>query len=58
MHGVRVDELLRLRMFEEASAESGRLFPSRGRDLRLAQSDFALGRFLADWDSLLREVTR
>jgi len=42
----RVDELLRLRLFEEASAEARALAPSRGRDLRLAQSDFALGRFL------------
>jgi len=42
----RVDELLRLRLFEEASAEGRALPPSRGRDLRLAQSDFALGRFL------------
>jgi soluble lytic murein transglycosylase len=43
----RVDELLRLRLFEEASAEGRALAPSRGRDLRLAQSDFALGRFMA-----------
>lgn len=41
----RVDELLRLRMFEEASAEAATLLPSRGRDLRLAQAEFALGRF-------------
>ena len=41
----RVDELLRLRMFEEASAEARTLLPSRGRDLRMAQADFALGRF-------------
>ena len=41
----RVDELLRLRMFEEASAEAASLRPSRGRDLRMAQADFALGRF-------------
>ena len=41
----RVDELLRLRMFEEASAEARALLPSRGRDLRMAQADFALGRF-------------
>jgi soluble lytic murein transglycosylase-like protein len=41
----RVDELLRLRMFEEASAEARTLQPSKGRDLRLAQADFALGRF-------------
>jgi soluble lytic murein transglycosylase len=43
----RVDELLRLRLFEEASAEGRALPPSRGRELRLAQSDFALGRFMA-----------
>ncbi len=43
----RVDELLRLRMFEEASAETRALLPSRGRDLRMAQADFALGRFQA-----------
>lgn len=42
----RTDELLRLRMFEEAAAEAGLLLPSRGRDLRLAQAEFALGRFL------------
>jgi soluble lytic murein transglycosylase-like protein len=42
----RVDELLRLRMFEEASAEARILLPSRGRELRIAQADFALGRFL------------
>jgi len=41
----RVDELLRLRMFEEASAEARTLLPSRGRDLRMAQADFALGHF-------------
>ncbi len=41
----RVDELLRLRMFEEASAEARTLPPSRGRDLRMAQAEFALGRF-------------
>ncbi len=41
----RVDELLRLRRFEEAAAEARRLPASRGRDLRLAQADFALGRF-------------
>jgi soluble lytic murein transglycosylase len=34
-------------MFAEASAEARTLKPSRGRDLRLAQSDFALGRFPA-----------
>ncbi len=42
----RVDELLRLRMFEEASAEARLLQPSRGRELRIAEADFALGRFL------------
>ena len=41
----RTDELLRLRMFEEAAAEARALPPSRGRDLRLAEADFALGRF-------------
>jgi soluble lytic murein transglycosylase-like protein len=39
------DELLRLRMFAEAAAEARVLLPSRGRDLRIAQADFALGRF-------------
>jgi soluble lytic murein transglycosylase len=43
----RVDELLRLRLFEEASAEARQLPSSRGRDLRLAGSEFALGRFPA-----------
>jgi soluble lytic murein transglycosylase len=41
----RTDELLRLRMFEEAAAEARALPPSRGRDVRLAEADFALGRF-------------
>ena len=41
----RVDELLRLRMFEEASEEARTLLPSPGRDLRIAQAEFALGRF-------------
>jgi len=41
----RVDELLRLRRFEEAVAEARSLPSSRGRDLRLAQADYALGRF-------------
>ncbi len=41
----RVDELLRLRRFEEAAAEARALPPSRGRELRLAQAEFALGRF-------------
>jgi soluble lytic murein transglycosylase-like protein len=52
----RVDELLRLRLFEEASAEARALSPSRGRDLRLAQSDFALGRFLAAAASIKRAL--
>jgi soluble lytic murein transglycosylase len=43
----RVDELLRLRLFAEASAEARVLPVSRGRDLRLAESEFALGRFPA-----------
>ena len=43
----RVDELLRLRLFAEASAEARALPSSRGRDLRLAESEFALGRFAA-----------
>ena len=41
----RVDELLRLRRFDEAVAEARSLPPSRGRDLRLAQAEYALGRF-------------
>ncbi|HEY6101436.1 MAG TPA: lytic transglycosylase domain-containing protein [Anaeromyxobacter sp.] len=41
----RPDELLRLRLFEEASAEARALPPARGRDLRLAEAEFALGRF-------------
>ena len=40
------DELLRVRLFEEAAAEARRLPAARGRDLRLAQAEFALGRFL------------
>ena len=43
----RVDELLRLRMFDEAAAEVREHPPSRGRDLRSAEADFALGRFLS-----------
>jgi soluble lytic murein transglycosylase len=50
----RVDELLRLRLFEEASAEARRLPASRGRDLRLAGSEFALGRFAAAAQSAKR----
>lgn len=53
---VRVDELLRLRLFAEASAEARALSPSRGRDLRLAQSDFALGRFLAAAGAIKRAL--
>ncbi|HLN79709.1 MAG TPA: lytic transglycosylase domain-containing protein, partial [Thermoanaerobaculia bacterium] len=41
----RTDELLRLRMFTEAAAEARALGPSRGRDLRIAEAEFALGRF-------------
>jgi soluble lytic murein transglycosylase len=41
----RTDELLRLRMFDGAAAEARALPPSRGRDVRLAEADFALGRF-------------
>ena len=41
----RTDELLRLRMFDGAAAEARALPQSRGRDLRLAEADFALGRF-------------
>ncbi len=41
----RTDELLRLRMFEDAAGEARVLRPSRGRDLRVAEADFALGRF-------------
>jgi soluble lytic murein transglycosylase len=43
----RADELLRLRFFAEAAAEAQMLPRSRGRDLRLAQANFALGRFAA-----------
>lgn len=42
----RADELLRLRLFSEAAAEARSLPASRGRDLRLAQAEFALGRFV------------
>jgi soluble lytic murein transglycosylase-like protein len=52
----RVDELLRLRMFEEASAEARTLLPSRGRDLRMAQADFALGRFLPAAAAIKRAI--
>ena len=43
----RVDELLRVRMFEEAALEARALEPTRGRDLRVAEAEFALGRFAA-----------
>ena len=39
------DELLRVRLFEEAGAEARRLPAARGRDLRIAQAEFGLGRF-------------
>ncbi len=52
----RVDELLRLRMFEEASAEARVLAPSRGRELRIAESDFALGRFMTAAVSIKRAL--
>ena len=41
------DELLRVRLFEEAAAQARLLPASRGRDLRLAQAEFALGHFFA-----------
>ena len=41
------DELLRLRMFEEAASEARRLPATRGRDLRVAQAEFGLGHFFA-----------
>jgi len=43
----KTDELLRLRLFSEAAAEASTLPRSRGRDLRLAESQFGLGRFPA-----------
>ncbi len=52
----RVDELLRLRMFDEASAEARVLLPSRGRELRIAQADFALGRFKTAASSIKRAL--
>jgi soluble lytic murein transglycosylase len=52
----RVDELLRLRMFEEAGAEARALLPSRGRDLRIAQADFAVGRFQTAASSIKRAL--
>jgi soluble lytic murein transglycosylase len=50
----RTDELLRLRMFEEAAAEARALPVSRGRDLRLAEAEFALGRFPAAVEAAYR----
>jgi soluble lytic murein transglycosylase len=50
----RTDELLRLRMFEEAAAEARALDRSRGRDLRLAEAEFALGRFPAATEAARR----
>ncbi|MGH9399791.1 MAG: transglycosylase SLT domain-containing protein [Thermoanaerobaculia bacterium] len=41
------DELLRVRLFEEAAAQARLLPASSGRDLRLAQAEFALGHFFA-----------
>ena len=41
----RTDELLRLRLFEEADAEARALPSSRGRDLRIAEAEFSMGRF-------------
>ena len=52
----RVDELLRLRRFEEAVAEARTLSPSPGRDLRLAQADYALGKFSAAALSIKRAL--
>ena len=52
----RVDELLRLRMFEAAAAEARILMPSRGRELRIAQADFALGRFMTAASSIKRAL--
>jgi peptidoglycan lytic transglycosylase len=43
----RTDELLRLRMFEEAAGEARALPVSRGRDRRLAEAEFTLGHFPA-----------
>ena len=52
----RVDELLRLRLFEEASAEARLLPVSRGRDLRIAEADFALGRFVSAASSIKKAL--
>ena len=43
-------------MFEEASAEARILAPSRGRELRIAESDFALGRFVTAAVSIKRAL--
>ena len=43
-------------MFEEAAAEARILLPSRGRDLRIAQADFALGRFMTAASSIKRAL--
>ncbi len=43
----RTDELLRLRLFPEAVAEALALPRSPGRDRRLAEAEFAIGRFPA-----------
>lgn len=50
----RADELLRLRLFEEAAAEARSLEPSRGRDLRLAEAEFGLGKFFSAASSVKR----
>lgn len=50
----RTDELLRLRMFEDAAAEARSLPVSRGRDLRLAEAEFALGHFPAATEAARR----
>jgi peptidoglycan lytic transglycosylase len=50
----RTDELLRLRMFEEAAAEARSLPVSRGRGLRLAEAEFALGHFPAATEAARR----
>jgi soluble lytic murein transglycosylase len=43
-------------MFEEASAEARVLLPSRGRELRIAQADFALGRFVTAASAVKRAL--
>jgi soluble lytic murein transglycosylase-like protein len=52
----RTDELLRLRMFVEAASEARTLLPSRGRDLRLAEAEFALGRFASAAAAVKRAI--